>query len=82
MIQLKNQHVVCNKEVEIANMQKDLQYIVEKMDSLHDKVVGNGKPGLVDEMNQIKGSVNSVKFIYGALIGLIGVSVGIIGLFL
>ena len=65
----------CNKESEIASIQTDLKYMREKIDELHEKVVGNGKLGLVDEMNQIKGGLKMTQWFFGACLGIIGLLV-------
>lgn len=51
---------LCNKETEIALIQKDMAYTKEKVDIIYEKLMGNGKPGLFDEINQVKGSVKAM----------------------
>lgn len=54
-------------------MQQDITYIKNKIDDLHLKVVGsNNSDGLVDDVNQMKGGLSAVKWVYGAAIGGIG----------
>jgi hypothetical protein len=60
-------HVICNKETDIALIKQEMTYIREKMDNIHDKLLGNGKPGLFDEINQVKGSIKTVAFIGGVV---------------
>ena len=38
----------CNKEVQLAEMHKDIKYIIKCLD-------GNGKPGLVEKVEQLHG---------------------------
>ncbi|TRZ48105.1 MAG: hypothetical protein D4S01_10995 [Dehalococcoidia bacterium] len=44
---------------------------------IHVAIVGNGKPGLKDEVTEIKGGLKAFKWIYGALISLIGIIIAI-----
>lgn len=39
----------CNKEAEIAVMQRDLAYIKETVTETNHKLLGNGKPGILEE---------------------------------
>lgn len=55
----------CAKETEIALIQTDMKYMREKLDSIHTKLMGNGKPGLFSEIDQIKGSVKAITIIGG-----------------
>lgn len=45
-------HITCNKETEIALMQQDMTYMKGKIDELHHRLLGNGKPGLLEEQNK------------------------------
>ena len=38
----------------------------EKVDDVHKRLVGNGKPGLIDEWNRLQGSIAVWKFIAGS----------------
>jgi len=57
----------CNKAVEIATIQTDIEYMKEKIDEIHISLVGNGKPGLINEYNRLKGSLTATKVIFGFL---------------
>lgn len=47
-------HIVCKQETNIALLQKDVSYMKDKLDTVHEKIVGNGKPGIVDELKDLK----------------------------
>lgn len=69
---------ICNKETEIALIQQELANQRIMLSEIHHAIVGNGKPGLKDEMTSLKGGLSAFKWIYGALIGLIGVILAIL----
>ena len=64
---------ICNKETDIALIHQEIKTIKESQLRMEHAVLGNGKPGLKDEMTELKGGLSAFKWVYGALIGLIGV---------
>jgi len=36
-------------EIDVEKIKKDMDYVREKLDDIHHKLVGNGKPGLLEE---------------------------------
>lgn len=56
-------HVTCSKERELAELITTNKYQSEKIDEIHHVLVGNGKPGLINEFNQLKGAVKIMAFI-------------------
>lgn len=62
----------CNKETEIALMQQDMTYMKGKIDELHHKLLGNGKPGLLDEQSKRLADVEKKIIAYG-----VGISIAV-----
>lgn len=57
----------CNKEVEIAEINLKITQMKEKIDDMHARMIGkDNKSGLIDEWNQMKGSVSTWKWIAGS----------------
>lgn len=44
----------CNKEKEIAEMHTNITWIKDAMRDMKKTLVGNGKPGLIDQMNELQ----------------------------
>ena len=68
----------CSKETEIAILQKDQEYVKEKIDAIHESVVelnhkllGNGKPGLIAEQNQRISQIEQKLIGYGVAVSII-----------
>jgi hypothetical protein len=64
----KINHTICNKEVEIATLIADMNYIKEKVGEIHHTLMGNGRPGILEEINKFKGNISTLKWIVGALV--------------
>jgi len=70
----------CNKEKEILEMHSDIAAIKEQnknqndlIKDIHKVLVGNGKPGLVNEFNQWKGASRALQWIFGTVIALLSI---------
>jgi len=44
----------CSKETEIALIKQDSKNMLNKIDEIHKAIVGNGKPGLLKEVHELK----------------------------
>jgi len=44
----------CNKETEIELLKQDNAYIKTKVEEIHRALIGNGKPGLKNDVEQLK----------------------------
>ena len=55
----------CTKEAEIATIAQDVAYIRAEVTEIKHKLLGNGKPGIVDEISEFKGTINMLKWSIG-----------------
>ena len=69
----------CNKEAEIAVIGIKMEHVEEKIVEMHKALMGNGKPGLIDEHNQFKGAVKTMKWVIGITIPLLALAVTVVG---
>ena len=54
------------------------EHLRAKVDEIHKLLVGNGKPGLVTDVNEITGALKFTQVFFGLLIAAIGVLVAIL----
>lgn len=57
----------CNKEAEIAVMQEQHRTMAKQIGEIHKTLVGNGRPGIVEEVNRLK-NLQRGMFIAGGII--------------
>ena len=55
---------VCDKDVEIALIQQLQRHQSQKIDEIHHAIMGNGKPGMRSEMDQLKGALKLTQIIF------------------
>ena len=53
-------------EIETAIQAEQIKNISSKVDDIHKILVGNGKPGLINEFNQWKGGIKILGWIIGS----------------
>ncbi len=72
---MSQEHVICNKEADIATIKGDVAHIKITMDRLDHAILGNGQPGLMTraaKLEQIAAILIWVSTaVTGTLIGLI-----------
>lgn len=68
----------CRKEKEIAILQEKITNINEKMEDIHKALMGNHKPGLIDEFSQWKGALRFVKYVGSLLAATFAACIGIL----
>lgn len=61
----------CSKETELALLKQIQEHQNLKIDDIHRAIVGNGKPGLRDEMSQLQGALKFSQIIFGIIISII-----------
>ena len=42
----------CQKEVELALLKQNSETMTKQVNEIHEKIMGNGKPGIVDDINK------------------------------
>jgi hypothetical protein len=63
----------CSKEVDIELIKQNNAYMCEKIEEIHKILVGNGKPGLVTEFNEIRGALKFTQVFFGLLFAALGI---------
>jgi hypothetical protein len=72
----------CNKEKEISDMSKDIGILTvdvavikeqnkhhnQLLNEVHKALCGNGKPGLIDDVNKMKGGILAFRWIVGVIL--------------
>jgi len=61
----------CNKEAEIAVIKTKLENVEEKINDIHKILVGNGRPGLVDQFNMMNGAIKATQILGGVGLAII-----------
>ena len=61
----------CLKETEIEILKQSQSHIKEKVDDIHKILVGNGKKGLINEINQFKGGLRATQLVFALVIMII-----------
>lgn len=67
----------CTKETEIELIKQQNIYMREKVDEIHKILVGNGKPGIVTEMNEIRGGLKFTQIIFGVIMAILSLVLAI-----
>ena len=63
----------CSKQTEIALIQQLQSHQASKIDDIHRVIMGNGKPGLKTEMDQIKGALKLTQISFGVVAVIISI---------
>ena len=61
----------CSKETEIELIKRDINYIREKIDDIHKKLVGNGQKGLITQMNELQGGLRFTQYIFAIVVAIL-----------
>jgi 5-bromo-4-chloroindolyl phosphate hydrolysis protein len=61
----------CLKETEIEILKQSQSHIKEKVDDIHKILVGNGKKGVINEINQFKGGLRATQLVFALVIMII-----------
>jgi hypothetical protein len=72
-------HIICSKEKEINQINKDIIELKTMMSEVHKALMGNGREGLLEKWYCMEGSIKTWKWIAGSG-GLIAIIVLIIQL--
>ena len=67
----------CQKEVELALLKQNSETMTKQVNEIHEKIMGNGKPGIVDDINSFKGALRATQIIFGVLIALAGIVIAV-----
>ena len=67
--------IECSKERELGEMHTNLLNITKKIDDIHHVLMGNGKPGLVNEFNQWKGAIKVFNWLVGICLTILTIAV-------
>ena len=54
-------HVICKQETNIALLKQNQEYQTKMIEEMHHKILGNGKPGLIDEVSGLKNSIKPLE---------------------
>lgn len=74
-VMAQEQHIICNKEADIATIKSDVGHIKLTLDRLDHAILGNGSPGLVTRCAKLEQIANILIWVStaigGTLIGLV-----------
>jgi len=75
---MSQQHVVCNKEADIAVIKADVGTMKDDIKAIKASILGNGAPGLTTRAAKLEQSVGAITWVGGTLF--ISVSSAVIAL--
>lgn len=56
--------------IEIELIKQSNQHVKDRLDQIHYILSGNGKPGLVQEMNEIRGALRFTQILFTIVLGI------------
>lgn len=62
------EHVICNKEADIATIKSDVSHIKSTMDRLDHAILGNGQPGLMSRAVKMEQVISMLVWATGACV--------------
>ena len=72
---------VCSHEKDFGVIDVKLENMNSKINDIHQSLLGNGQPGLLNEFNQMKGSIKILRYIMGITIPILSLIITIIGIY-